>query len=55
MNEEKPNPPKLGDELSKMKAEELLPVEKKLILYSLLSGVILLAVLTWLSKALFPN
>ena len=55
MNEEKPNPDKLADELSQMKAEELLPVEKKLILWSLISGVVLLVVLTLLSKALFPN
>jgi hypothetical protein len=35
--------------------EELLPVEKRLILWSLLSGVVLLVALTLLSRALFPN
>jgi len=55
MNEEKPTPDKLATELSQMKSEELLPVEKKLILWSLISGVVLLIALTLLSKALFPN
>jgi hypothetical protein len=55
MNEERPQPPKLVDELSKMETEKLLPIEKKLILYSLISGLVLLAVLTLLSKAWFPG
>jgi hypothetical protein len=55
MSEEKPNPPQLADELAKMGREELLPIEKKLIRWSLLLGVVLLILLTWLSKTLFPN
>jgi len=55
MSDEKPNPNQIADELSQMKGEELLPVEKKLILYSLISGVVLLVLLTWLSKVLFPG
>jgi hypothetical protein len=45
--------PRLAEELQKMQKEELLPVEKKLVLGSLLLGVFLLAILVWLSRALF--
>jgi hypothetical protein len=45
--------PNLVDELSKMEAEPLLPVEKKLIVYSLVLGVFLLAVLAWASFTFF--
>jgi hypothetical protein len=55
MTEAHNNPPDIAQELAKMQHEELLPVEKKLILASLLTGVILLALLMWLSKALFPS
>jgi hypothetical protein len=55
MNDEKPCSTQLADELSQMKSEELLPVEKKLILWSLILGVVLLAVLTLVSKVLFPT
>jgi hypothetical protein len=55
MTEEHNNPPKIAEELAKMQHEELLPVEKKLILVSLLAGVVLLALLLWASKALFPS
>jgi hypothetical protein len=55
MSEDKPNPPELASELAKMNREELLPVEKKLILWSLILGVVLLVALTWLSKVLFPS
>jgi hypothetical protein len=55
MSDEKPNPNQLADELSQMESQELLPVEKKLILWSLISGVVLLGLLTWLSKVLFPG
>jgi hypothetical protein len=47
--------PKLVDEIKKMESEPLLPVEKKLIAWSLCLGVILLAVLIWASKVLFPG
>jgi hypothetical protein len=41
--------PRLSDELSKMQAEPLLEAEKKLVAYSLVLGVVLLALLAWLS------
>jgi len=45
--------PKLAEELEKMQYEPLLPVEKKLIAGSVALGVILIAVLMWLSHTLF--
>jgi hypothetical protein len=46
---------KLVKELEKMGYEPLLPVEKKLIAYSLILGVILLALLIWVSYEFFPG
>ncbi|HMK59796.1 MAG TPA: hypothetical protein VK452_01455 [Dissulfurispiraceae bacterium] len=48
--------PKLTDELKKMDAEyePLLPVEKKLIAWSLILGVGGLALLVWISYTFFP-
>ncbi|MCL5991631.1 MAG: hypothetical protein M1419_05965 [Bacteroidetes bacterium] len=46
--------PKLADEMQKMEYEPLLPIEKKLIIYSISLGVLLLAVLVILSRTLFP-
>ena len=46
--------PKLVDELKKMEYEPLLPVEKKLIVGSLILGVVLLGVLVWISHIFFP-
>ena len=45
--------PKVGDEIRKMAAEPLLPVEKKLIGWSLGLGIVLLVVLIVLTRA-FP-
>jgi hypothetical protein len=45
---------RIGDELKKMQAEPLLPVEKKLIAWSLILGVVLLGFLIWISYAFFP-
>ena len=42
--------PKLSDELKQMQAEPLLPVEKKLVAWSIATGVVLLAVLVLLSR-----
>ena len=39
--------PRIGEEMRKMQAEPLLPVEKKLIAGSLILGVVLLAILIW--------
>ena len=50
MNEE----PKFSDELKKMETEPLLPVEKKLIAWSLILGVALLGLLIWISTTFFP-
>jgi hypothetical protein len=45
-----PNQPRLADEIKKMHAEPLLPIEKKLILWSLTLGIVLLVVLVGLSR-----
>ena len=52
MNEQES--PRLAEEMEKMEVEPLLPVEKKLIAWSIALGVGLLAVLTWLSYTFFP-
>ena len=45
--------PKISEELQRMKVEPLLPIEKKLVAWSLILGVVLLGVLLWVNKALF--
>ena len=52
-----PNPddPKLADEIRRMQSEPLLPVEKRLIAGSLILGLVLLAVLVWVSRRYFPG
>jgi hypothetical protein len=47
--------PQLAEEMAKLQAEPLLPVEKKLIVYSLLLGVALLGLLWLLSTLLFAS
>ena len=47
--------PKLAEEMKKMEREPLLPVEKKLIGYSLLLGAILLGLLVFISYEFFPG
>jgi hypothetical protein len=49
------NQPKIVDELKKMEHEPLLPIEKKLIVGSLVLGVVLLGLLMWVSRAFFPG
>ncbi len=46
--------PKLSEELKKMEYEPLLPVEKKLIGWSIGLGVVLLGILVWVSYTFFP-
>ena len=46
---------KLIDELQKMEYEPLLPVEKKLISWSLIIGIVSLGFLYWLSVTFFPG
>jgi hypothetical protein len=50
MNEQ----PKIADEIKKMEYEPLLPVEKKLIAWSLILGSVLLGILVWISYTYFP-
>jgi hypothetical protein len=50
-----PSEPEFSEELSKMEHEPLRPVEKKLIVGSLLIGVVLLGLLIWMSNTLFPT
>ncbi len=47
--------PKLVDELRKMEYEPLLPVEKKLISWSIIIGAVLLGILVWVSYTFFPG
>jgi hypothetical protein len=47
--------PKLSEELKKMEYEPLLPVEKKLIGWSIGLGVSLLFILYWVSATFFPG
>jgi len=47
--------PKLAEEMGKMAREPLLPIEKRLILWSVLLGVGLLGILTWISYRFFPG
>lgn len=42
--------PKIADEMGKMPYEPLLPVEKKLITWSLAVGIVLLVVLAFISR-----
>jgi hypothetical protein len=44
-----------AEELEKMEYEPLLPVEKKLIAWSLILGVVLLGILIVVSYAFFPG
>ncbi|HZC76930.1 MAG TPA: hypothetical protein VE258_04240 [Ktedonobacterales bacterium] len=46
--------PRIGEEIRKMEAEPLLPIEKKLIAWSLILGVVLLAVLIWTGNSSLP-
>jgi hypothetical protein len=41
-------------EMEKMKHEPLLPVEKSLIVWSLVLGAVLMVVLIWISYTFFP-
>jgi hypothetical protein len=51
---ERPAQPKIADELKKLEYEPLLPVEKKLILWSIGLGTALLGLLVWVSYTFFP-
>ncbi len=47
--------PKFAEELEKMPYEPLLPIEKKLIVWSISLGVFLLGVLIWVDQAFFRS
>lgn len=44
---------KIADEMKKMEYEPLLPIEKKLLVWSLSLGVVLLVLLIWVSNTFF--
>jgi len=44
----------LAEEMAAQPDEPLLPIEKKLIAWSLILGIALLGLLVWLSNTLFP-
>jgi hypothetical protein len=46
---------KIAEELKKMEYELFLPVEKKLIAISLISGLVLLGFFIWTSYTFFPG
>jgi hypothetical protein len=50
-----PEQPKVAEELKKIEYEPLLPVEKKLIGWSIGLGIILLGILVLLSYTFFPG
>jgi hypothetical protein len=47
--------PKIGEEIQKMAYEPLLPIEKQLIGWSLGIGIVLLVVLTFISRAFLKS
>ncbi|MBK5226441.1 MAG: hypothetical protein JJD96_07765 [Thermoleophilia bacterium] len=46
---------RLSEEIKKMEYEPLLPIEKKLIMWSLILGTSLLGVFVWISYTFFPS
>jgi hypothetical protein len=45
--------PKIAEELQKMQCEPLLPVERKLVAWSIMLGLVLIVVLVMISRLLF--
>ena len=52
---DRPTEARLIDELQKMEYEPLLPVEKQLISWSIIIGVVALGFLYWISITFFPG
>jgi hypothetical protein len=46
---------KFADEIKKMEYEPLLPIEKKLLVWSISLGIVLLGFLIWLSSTFFAE
>jgi len=46
--------PRLAEEIQKMEQDEFLPVEKKLVGWSIGLGVVMLGILVWISYTFFP-
>lgn len=46
--------PRIGEEIARMEAEPLLPIEKKLIAWSLIVGFVLLAILLATGNSSLP-
>ena len=46
--------PRIGEEIRKMEADPLLPIEKKLIVGSLILGIVLLLILIWTGNSSLP-
>ncbi len=44
--------PKISEELSRMEHEPILPIERKLVAWSIIIGVVLLALLVLVSRSL---
>ncbi len=51
---EHPEKPRLADEIGKMEKDPILPIERKLVLGSVIVGAVLLGILVWVSYAFFP-
>jgi len=49
-----PEEPKIAEELKKMEYEPMLPIENKLVGYSIGLGAVLLGILVWISYTFFP-
>ena len=45
--------PQVGEELAKVQYEPFLPIERKLVAWSLILGAVLLVVLVWVSYTFF--
>lgn len=45
--------PKLAEELKKMQCEPLLPIEKKLVGWSIVLGCVVIVLLVWVSRTFF--
>ena len=46
-------PASIGEEIAKIPYEPLLPIEKRLIAWSLILGVALMGILFWISQSFF--